>query len=50
MNKKTKSSWVKVPALVLATFVVIIASQDAFAETEITIPDESVYVVVLFQK
>ncbi len=41
MNKKIKSSWVKVPALVLATFVVIIASQDAFAETEVTIPNEA---------
>jgi len=41
MNKKLKHSWVKVPALVLATFVVIIAGQDAFAETEITIPNEA---------
>ncbi len=41
MNKKVKSSWVKVPALVLVTFVAIIASQDAFAETEVTIPNEA---------
>jgi len=41
MDKKIKSSWVKVPALVLATFVVIIASQDAFAETEVAIPIEA---------
>ncbi len=41
MNKKMKSSWVKVPAIVLATFVVIFASQDAFAETEVIIPNEA---------
>ncbi len=41
MNKKLKHSWVKVPALVLATFVVIIAVEDAFAETEVTIPNEA---------
>ncbi len=41
MNKKLKHSWVKVPALVLATFVVIIAAQDAFAETEVMIPNEA---------
>jgi len=41
MNKKLKHSLVRVPALVLATFVVIIAAQDAFAETEVTIPNEA---------
>jgi len=41
MNKKLKHSWVKVPALFLATFVVIIAAEDAFAETEVTIPNEA---------
>ena len=41
MNKKLKNTWVKVPVLIMATFVVIIASQDAFAETEVTIPDEA---------
>jgi len=41
MSKKLKHSWVKVPVLVLATFVVIFASQDAFAETEVTIPNEA---------
>ncbi len=41
MNKKLKYSLVKVPALVLATFVVIIAVEDAFAETEVTIPNEA---------
>jgi len=40
MNKKL-NSWVKIPALVLATFVVIMASQDAFAETEVSIPNEA---------
>jgi len=41
MNKKLKYSWVKVPVLVMATFVVIIAAEDAFAETEVTIPNEA---------
>jgi len=41
MSKKLKSAWVKVPVLVLATFMVIIASQDAFAEIEVTIPNEA---------
>ncbi len=41
MNKKLKNTWVKVPVLIMATFVVIIASQDAFAETEVTIPNEA---------
>ncbi len=41
MNKKLKYSWVKVPALIMTAFVVIIASQDAFAETEVTIPNEA---------
>ncbi len=41
MNKKLKYSWVKVPVLIMATFVVIIAAEDAFAETEVTIPHEA---------
>ncbi len=41
MNKKLKYSWVKVPALIMTAFVVIIASQDAFAETVVTIPNEA---------
>jgi len=41
MNKKLKHSWVKVPVLVMTAFVVIFASQDAFAETEVTIPNEA---------
>ncbi len=41
MNKKLKHSWVKVPVLIMTAFVVIIASQDAFAETEVTIPNEA---------
>ena len=41
MNKKLKYSWVKVPALIMTAFVVIIASPDAFAETEVTIPNEA---------
>ncbi len=41
MNKKLKNTWVKVPVLIMATFVVIIASQDAFAETEVIIPNEA---------
>jgi len=41
MNKKLKHSWVKVPLLVMTAFVVIFASQDAFAETEVTIPNEA---------
>ncbi len=41
MNKKQKYALVKVPALVMVAFVVIIASQDAFAETEVTIPNEA---------
>ncbi len=41
MNKKLKPSWVKVPVLIMTAFVVIIASQDAFAETEVTIPNEA---------
>ncbi len=41
MNKKLKNQWVKVPEFIMATFVVIIASQDAFAETEVTIPNEA---------
>ncbi len=41
MNKKLKNTWVKVPVLIMATFVVIITSQDAFAETEVTIPNEA---------
>jgi len=41
MNKILKNSWVKVPALIMTAFVVIIASQDAFAETEVTIPNEA---------
>jgi len=32
MNQKMKNTWVKVPVLIMATFVVLIASQDAFAE------------------
>jgi len=36
-----KNSWVKVPVLIMTAFVVIIASQDAFAETEVTIPNEA---------
>ncbi len=41
MNKKQKYALVKVPALIMTAFVVIIASQDAFAETEVTIPNEA---------
>jgi len=41
MNKKLKHSWVKVPVLIMTAFVVIIASQDAFAETEVTIPNQA---------
>ncbi len=41
MNKKLKNQLVKVPALVMVAFVVIVASQDAFAETEVTIPNEA---------
>jgi len=41
MNKKLKPSWVKVPVLIMTAFVVIFASQDAFAETEVTIPNEA---------
>jgi len=41
MNKKLKNTWVKVPVLIMATFVVIIVSQDAFAETQVTIPNEA---------
>ena len=41
MNKKLKNTWVKVPVLVMTAFVVIFASQDAFAETEVTIPNEA---------
>ena len=41
MNKKLKHSWVKVPVLIMTAFVVIFASQDAFAETEVTIPNEA---------
>jgi len=41
MNKKLKHSWVKVPVLIMTAFVVIIASQDAFAETEVVIPNEA---------
>jgi len=41
MNKKLKHSWVKVPVLIMTAFVVIIASQDAFAETGVTIPNEA---------
>ena len=41
MNKKLENSWVKVPVLIIVTFVVIIASQDAFGETEVTIPNEA---------
>jgi len=41
MNKKLENSWVKVPLLIMATFVVIIAAQDAFAETEVSIPNEA---------
>ncbi len=41
MNKKLKHSWVKVPVLIMTAFVVIFASQEAFAETEVTIPNEA---------
>ena len=41
MNKKLKNTWVKVPVLIMTAFVVIFASQDAFAETEVTIPNEA---------
>ncbi len=41
MNKKLKNQLVKVPALVMVAFVVIVASQDAFAETAVTIPNEA---------
>ena len=41
MNKKLNHSGVKVPVLIMTAFVVIIASQDAFAETEVTIPNEA---------
>ena len=41
MNKKQKYALVKVPALIMTAFVVIIASQDAFAETEVIIPNEA---------
>jgi len=41
MNKKLKNQLVKVPALVMVAFVVIVASQDAFAETQVTIPNEA---------
>ena len=40
MDKKL-NTWVKIPALVLATFVVIMASQDAFAESE-----ENDYIII----
>jgi len=41
MNKKLKNTRVKVPLLIMTAFVVIFASQDAFAETEVTIPNEA---------
>ncbi len=41
MNKKLKNTWIKVPVLIMTAFVVIFASQDAFAETEVTIPNEA---------
>jgi len=41
MNKKLKNQLVKVPALAMVAFVVIVASQDAFAETQVTIPNEA---------
>ena len=41
MNKKLENTWVKIPVLIMATFVVIIAAQDAFAETEVSIPNEA---------
>ena len=41
MNKKLKKQLVKFPALAMVAFVVIVASQDAFAETQVTIPNEA---------
>jgi len=41
MNKILKNQWVKVPVLIMTAFVVIVASQDAFAETAVTIPNEA---------
>jgi len=43
MNKNLKNTWVKVPVLIMATFVVMIASQDAFAETEVTMRSNDNY-------
>jgi len=41
MNNKSKYSWAKIPVFVMAAMVFVIISQNAYADTEIGIPNEA---------